>query len=135
MALGLICIISWLLHEVHQAAVCQDLTLISGEILEEEVKRMNAVLSDYLCVNLLLTREDSLTDAGNEDLIALLELELYVLSDGERNDTPVDTVRAITLCSVLVANISVATKHLLARSSLLTSRTVTRTISEYARTE
>ena len=94
--------------------------------------RLNAFLGDYLSVNLLLASEYSLTYARDEHLIARLVVELYVLSDSERNDTPVDTVRALALCSILVADVGIATEHLLTAGSLLACRTVARTISEYA---
>ena len=94
--------------------------------------RLNAVLGDYLSVNLLLASEYSLANARDEHLIARFIVEFNILSDGERYDTPVDTVRAIALCSILVADVGVATEHLLAAGSLLACLTVARTISEYA---
>ena len=43
-----------LLVVVHQASVCQYLTLILCEVLEVEVQWANAVLGYNLCVNFLL---------------------------------------------------------------------------------
>ena len=42
--------------------------------------------------------------------VARLEAKLYVLGDSERNDTPVDTVGAVALCGILVADVGVAAK-------------------------
>ena len=92
----------------------------------------NAVLGYNLCVNLFLAREDSLAYARDKYLVARLEAELYVLGDSERNDTPVDTVGAVALCGILVADVGVATEHLLAACSLLASRAVAWTVGKYA---
>ena len=96
---------------------------------------MYAVGSDNLGIDFLLTVDDGLTDTGNEYHVTGVVVELNIGSDGEGNDTPVDAVAAIALGSVLVADVGVATQHLLARSGLLASGTVTRLVGKYARTE
>ena len=115
--------------------MCKNFTLVGSEVLEEQVDVLNAVGSDNLSVNLLFTANDSLADARNEYEVAWVVLKLGLGSDSERNDTPVDAVAAIALGCILVADVGVATKHLLARSSLLTCTTITRTVSKYARTK
>ena len=96
---------------------------------------LDTVSADDLGVNLLLAGKDGLTDARDINEVTCLVIERCVLGNSERNDTPVDTVAAITLGSILIADVRVAAEHLLARSSLLTCRTVTRLVGEHAGTE
>ena len=112
--------------EIHQTAVCEDFTLVRRKILEIKVDILDTVSADDLGVNLLLAGKDGLTDARDINEVTCLVIERSFLGDSERNDTPVDTVAAITLGSILIADVRVAAEHLLARSSLLTCRTVTR---------
>ena len=86
---------------------------------------MHAVGSNHLGIDFLLTAEDGLTDAGNEYHVTGVVVEFNIGSDGEGNDTPVDTVAAIALGGVLVADVGVTAEHLLARCGLLTGGTVT----------
>ena len=96
---------------------------------------LHTSLGDDLSINLFLTIEDGLADAGDEDLVAELVVEGHVGSNREGHDTPVDAVRTIALRGILVADVAIATEHLLARSSLLAGRAVTGLVGEDARTE
>ena len=98
-----------LLIIIDQATVGKDGALVLGEVLEEQVNGLHTVLGDDLCVDFLLTIEDSLTDSRHKDHIAYFIIELRILADGERNDTPVDTIAAITLRGILVADVGIAT--------------------------
>ena len=93
---------------------------------------LNAVLCNNLCINFFLAGEDSLADTLYKYEVTGNIIELCLLCDGERNDTPVDTVAAVALGSVLVADVGIPTKNLLAGSGLLAGGAVTGLVGEYA---
>ena len=93
---------------------------------------LDTVSADNLGIDLLLARKDGVTQTRNEHEVARLVVERSVLGDGERNDTPVDSVAAVTLGSIFIADVGVAAEHLLAGSGLLAGGTVTRLVCEYA---
>ena len=84
-----------------------------------------AVAGDDFGINLFLAAKDGLADAGDGNVVAGLKVKGGIRVDGERDDTPVDAVAAVTLGGVLVADVGVAAKHLLAGCCLLTGAAVT----------
>ena len=97
------------------------MALVGGEILEVEMQVVDTVLGDDLGVDFFLAFEDGFAQARNEHHITGFVLELGILIEGERHDTPVDAVGAVTLGGILDADVGVAAQHFLAGSGLLTS--------------
>ena len=79
---------------------------------------------DNICLDRIVLFFDCLADILNEEVIAILKWELTLVQEWKH--TPVDQIRTISFCCVLVGNIGKAAKHLLAGSSLLSGRAVTR---------
>ena len=78
--------------KIHQATVGEDLALVGREVLEQEVKVVDAVAGNDLGVDFLLALKDGLSEAGDEDAVALLVGEGCAFGKGEGYDAPVDAV-------------------------------------------
>ena len=120
---------------IHEAAVGEDLALRGGQVLEIQVDRVDTVLGDHAGIDFFGAAQDGPADARDEHEVAGLVVEGRFGSDRKGHDTPVDTVAAIALGRILVADVGVAAEHLLAGSGLLAGGTVTRLVREDAGAE
>ena len=87
----------------------------------------------HIGLNGIVLLLNSLFDILNEEIISVLKWKLTLIQEWKH--TPVDQVGTISLGCVLVGNIGEATQYLLAGSSLLSGRTITRLDSKDRRTD
>ena len=121
---------------IHKAAVGKDFPFFGREVFKvKEDGDASAILCNNACFCLLLSAKDSLADSGDKHVIPCLIVKGSVLINCEGNYAPVDAVGAVALGGVLVANVGVSAKDLLAGSGLLTGTAVSGPVGKYAGTE
>ena len=121
---------------VHKTTVKDDLLFVVGESFYIKSDIFNvAVCTNYLSGKFFVTASNFFSYVLNEYVVTALVGELSTFSKSEGKDTPVYAVGTVTFCCKFVADVCKSAKNFLARSCLLTRRTVTGFVCEYARTE
>ena len=110
---------------VDQAAIKNNLSLIICKRLNLQLKALKCVILDSISCYLRLLFLNSITNTWNKNIIQICKWKLLWLKN-KWNHTPVNQIRAITLCCILFRNISKTAKYTLAGCCLLSCRTISR---------
>ena len=111
---------------IYQAAVCQNLPFIFRKAAAAERQVLHFSVPNQLCGENFLSVQQTGAKLRHIETVTRAEGQSRILFHRKGDDSPVDTVGAVTFGCIFIADIAETAQHLLAGSSLFACRTVTR---------